>query len=115
MAGEQKMKNVATEADEWLRVDKVCPCCQSNRCKLKYLNNRKRDQPCYSCLDCKTIYGLHAQKGARRPHPEGYRNCKSRDYFNMLKASSNFECGHYGFEHLLPLLSIMTNQHHLNV
>jgi uncharacterized protein YqiB (DUF1249 family) len=82
----------------WLEVEKVC---QSIRHKFKYLNNCKRDQPRYLCLDCKKFYGLHAQKGARRAHPGGYAKRKIK--INVPKeVCPSFGCGGYGFEHVLP-------------
>lgn len=98
MDSKQKRSRVAIEPNEWLGVAKVCPYCQSSAYKFKYLNNRKHDQPRYSCLDCKKFYGLHAQKGARRPHPEGYTKRKARS--DVLQAWC--PTSGYGFEHLLP-------------
>ena len=101
MDGEQKKKRFAIEPNEWLGVDKICPRCQSTRYKFKYLNNRKHDQPRYLCLDCKKFYGLHAQKGARRPHPGGYTKRKIKT--DMLKnLCPNSGRGGNGFKHMLP-------------
>ena len=101
MDGEPKRRRVAIEPSEWLGVEKVCPCCQSTRYKFKYLNNRKRDQPRYLCLECKKFYGLHAQKGARRSHPGGYT--KRKIEINVLKElCPSFGCGGCGFKHVLP-------------